>query len=166
MWRYGDIFNSGSLFSQGYVEDQSIHRDVGSFTENAMTLLGTIERPYPQLFSIYKGEFWTILHRSFCQYVTKSPDNVARSLAAYFTGFRVSDESYFQTVACHPEVSLSCHVWNWRRIFSRGSFSDFVCGDVDGRRVWDMNISPLCCLPTRATSPELFLLLVVGMHGS
>lgn len=28
----------------------------------------------------HEGEFWVILHRSFCKYVEASPDNVARSL--------------------------------------------------------------------------------------
>ena len=67
-------------------------------------MLGGIQRPYPQRFRLYKGEFWHVLHRSFCEYAVRSPDNVARSLSAYFTGYRISDESYFQTLACHPEV--------------------------------------------------------------
>lgn len=91
---------------QAYVEDQGLQRDASSHTMNPMTPLPSIDRPYPQLFSLYKGEYWMTLHRSFCEYVSKSPDNVARGLAAYFTGFRISDESYFQTVACHPEVCL------------------------------------------------------------
>lgn len=90
-----------------------MHREAGTHTENPMTLLGEIVRPFPQLFSLYKGEFWMTLHRSFCRYVVTSPDNVARGLAAYFTGFRISDESYFQTVACHPEVRFSFEGRRW-----------------------------------------------------
>ncbi|CAN0396875.1 unnamed protein product, partial [Ectocarpus sp. 12 AP-2014] len=70
-----------------------------------MQTLGRIQRAYPQRFRLYKGEFWGAFHRSFCEYVSWSPDNVARTLSAYFTGYRISDESYFQTLACHPEVS-------------------------------------------------------------
>lgn len=92
--------------SQGIVEDQGLQRTADSITFNAMTIMVETWRPHPQRFSLYKGEFWTILHRSFCEYVHKSPDNVARGLSAYFTGFRISDESYMQTVACHPQVCM------------------------------------------------------------
>ncbi|CAN0548988.1 unnamed protein product, partial [Ectocarpus sp. 8 AP-2014] len=39
-----------------------------------------VERPLPNLFTLFKGEFWVALHRDFCEYVHESPDNVARSL--------------------------------------------------------------------------------------
>lgn len=98
---------------KGFTEDQGLQRNAGSHTTVAMMLIGRIERPYPELFDLYKGEFWVALHRSFCEYVSKSPDNVARGLAAYFTSYRISDESYFQTVACHPEVRYgSCYILN------------------------------------------------------
>ncbi|CAM9862854.1 unnamed protein product, partial [Sphacelaria rigidula] len=60
--------------------------------------------PSKSMFTVYKGEFWMILHRTFCKYIESSPDNVARSLQAYFSRFRISDESYFQTVLCHPQA--------------------------------------------------------------
>ncbi|CAM9260344.1 unnamed protein product [Choristocarpus tenellus] len=87
----------------GMVDDQGLFRAPGEETLGAMDLL-SMQRPEPQRFKVYKGEFWMVLHRSFCRYVTSSPDNVARSLIAYFSGMRVSDESYFQTIACHPEA--------------------------------------------------------------
>ncbi|CAN0574567.1 unnamed protein product, partial [Laminaria digitata] len=87
----------------GYVEDQGLHRTAAGHTKVAMTMLGEIQRPHPQRFNLYKGEFWHVLHRSFCEYAVRSPDNVARTLSAYFTSYRISDESYFQTLACHPE---------------------------------------------------------------
>lgn len=82
-----------------------MQRQAGDHTAIAMATLGGIRRPYPQRFRLYKGEFWVVLHRSFCEYASWSPDNVARTLSAYFTGFRISDESYFQTLACHREVN-------------------------------------------------------------
>lgn len=39
-----------------------------------------VERPLPNLFTLFKGEFWVALHRDFCEYIHESPDNVARSL--------------------------------------------------------------------------------------
>lgn len=39
-----------------------------------------VERPLPNLFTLFKGEFWVALHRDFCEYLHESPDNVARSL--------------------------------------------------------------------------------------
>ena len=36
-----------------------------------------------------QGEFWVMLHRSFAEYVHKSPDNQARMLLAYFSGMMV-----------------------------------------------------------------------------
>lgn len=33
------------------------------------------------------GEFWHVLHRSFCQYLEASPDNVARSLQVTAAGW-------------------------------------------------------------------------------
>ncbi|CAN0460237.1 unnamed protein product, partial [Hapterophycus canaliculatus] len=86
---------------KGYTEDQGLQRAAKDHTAVAMKTLGWIERPYPQQFRLYKGEFWGIFHRSFCEYTSWSPDNVARTLSAYFTGYRISDESYFQTLACH-----------------------------------------------------------------
>lgn len=41
---------------------------------------GRVERPLPNLFTLFKGEFWVALHRDFCEYIHESPDNVARSL--------------------------------------------------------------------------------------
>ncbi|CAM9725900.1 unnamed protein product [Ascophyllum nodosum] len=99
----GELMKGFEARWQGYIEDQGLQRKSGTHTTEAMTLLRGIERPHPQLFDLYKGEFWFALHRSFCEYASWSPDNVARTLAAYFTGYRVSDESYFQTLACHPE---------------------------------------------------------------
>eukprot|EP00752_Nemacystus_decipiens_P018205 g16334.t1 len=105
----GVSFMEGALMTgfekrwQGYTEDQGVQRHAGDHTEVAMKMLGWIDRPYPQRFRLYKGEFWGIFHRSFCEYTSWSPDNVARTLAAYFTGYRISDESYFQTLACHDE---------------------------------------------------------------
>lgn len=81
-----------------------MQRRAGDHTEVAMKMLGWIDRPHPQRFRLYKGEFWGVFHRTFCEYASWSPDNVARTLAAYFTGYRISDESYFQTLACHEEV--------------------------------------------------------------
>lgn len=39
-----------------------------------------VERPLPNMFTLFKGEFWVALHRDFCEYIHESPDNVARSL--------------------------------------------------------------------------------------
>ncbi|CAN0074199.1 unnamed protein product [Ectocarpus sp. 6 AP-2014] len=105
----GVSFMDGELMTgfekrwQGYTEDQGLQRRADHHTSVAMQTLGRIQRAYPQRFRLYKGEFWGAFHRSFCEYASWSPDNVARTLSAYFTGYRISDESYFQTLACHPE---------------------------------------------------------------
>lgn len=100
----GYIRMHDTVYCQGYTEDQGMQRHANDHTKVAMQTLGYIDRPYPQRFRLYKGEFWGVFHRSFCEYTSWSPDNVARTLSAYFTGYRISDESYFQTLACHAEV--------------------------------------------------------------
>ncbi|CAM9732133.1 unnamed protein product, partial [Sphacelaria rigidula] len=71
-----------------------------------------VERPLPNLFTLFKGEFWVALHRDYCVYIHESPDNVARSMQAYFSKFRISDESYFQTTLCHPHAPEAFPVFN------------------------------------------------------
>ncbi|CAM9851846.1 unnamed protein product, partial [Pylaiella littoralis] len=85
------------------VDDQGLYRETQTSKASRPLKVGR-PRPPPSksMFTVFKGEFWVVLHRSFCQYIEASPDNVARSLQAYFSKFRISDESYFQTVLCHP----------------------------------------------------------------
>ncbi|CAN0180427.1 unnamed protein product, partial [Discosporangium mesarthrocarpum] len=79
------------------------------------------EPPSSSMFTIFKGEFWVTLHRSVCEYIESSPDNVARMMQAYFSRYRISDESYFQTVLCHPQApdfpvhndNLRYVAWPW-----------------------------------------------------
>ncbi|CAM9333771.1 unnamed protein product [Phaeothamnion confervicola] len=82
-----------------YIDDQGLYRD--KFTRQPMNPLRT---------GVFKGEFWVVLHRSYAEYLTESPDNVARMLMTYFSKFRISDESYFQTVACHPSAPESTRI--------------------------------------------------------
>ncbi|CAM9411024.1 unnamed protein product, partial [Hapterophycus canaliculatus] len=92
------------------IDDQGLYRETQSSKAGRPLKVGKPRLPPSKsMFTVYKGEFWVILHRSFCQYIEKSPDNVARSLQAYFSRFRISDESYFQTVLCHP-LAPSFHV--------------------------------------------------------
>ncbi|CAM9341638.1 unnamed protein product [Ectocarpus fasciculatus] len=85
------------------IDDQGLYREKQSSKAGRPLKVGKARLPPSKsMFTVYKGEFWVILHRSFCKYLEASPDNVARSLQAYFSRFRISDESYFQTVLCHP----------------------------------------------------------------
>ncbi|CAN0083954.1 unnamed protein product, partial [Ectocarpus sp. 8 AP-2014] len=85
------------------IDDQGLYREKQSSKAGRPLKVGKARLPPSKsMFTVYKGEFWVILHRSFCKYLEASPDNVARSLQAYFSKFRISDESYFQTVLCHP----------------------------------------------------------------
>ncbi|CAM9652109.1 unnamed protein product [Ectocarpus sp. 6 AP-2014] len=102
-----------------YVDDQGLYR-VNETRRAAQPFLQRrqsgppvrVERPLPNLFTLFKGEFWVALHRDFCEYVHESPDNVARSLQAYFAKFRISDESFFQTTLCHPAAPSAFPVHN------------------------------------------------------
>lgn len=71
-----------------------------------------IVRPFPDLFDVYKGEFWVVLHRSLADYIHDSPDNVARSVSLYLAGSYISDELFWQTVACHPKLPPSFRIIN------------------------------------------------------
>ncbi|CAM9458612.1 unnamed protein product [Ectocarpus sp. 13 AM-2016] len=85
------------------IDDQGLYREKQSSKAGRPLKVGKARLPPSKsMFTVYKGEFWVILHRYFCKYLEASPDNVARSLQAYFSKFRISDESYFQTVLCHP----------------------------------------------------------------
>jgi Core-2/I-Branching enzyme len=70
------------------------------------------DRPVPDLFNVQKGGYWVVLHRSFAEYIHHSPDNVARSLLWYFSSSFVSDELFFQTLACHPKLSKQFMIIN------------------------------------------------------
>jgi Core-2/I-Branching enzyme len=70
------------------------------------------DRPIPDLFNVQKGGYWVVLHRSFAEYIHHSPDNVARSLLWYFSSAFVSDELFFQTLACHPKLAKQFIVIN------------------------------------------------------
>ncbi|CAN0460592.1 unnamed protein product, partial [Ascophyllum nodosum] len=85
------------------IDDQGLYREKQTTNAGRPLKVGKPRLPPSEsMFTVFKGEFWAILHRSFCEYIEASPDNVARSLQAYFSRFRISDESYFQTVLCHP----------------------------------------------------------------
>ncbi|CAM9304583.1 unnamed protein product [Ascophyllum nodosum] len=99
-----------------YVDDQGLYR-ANETRKAAQPFLQRsprvrVERPLPNLFTLFKGEFWVALHRDFCEYIHESPDNVARSLQAYFAKFRISDESFFQTTLCHPNAPEAFPVHN------------------------------------------------------
>ncbi|CAM9160175.1 unnamed protein product [Scytosiphon promiscuus] len=89
-----------------FAEDQAVMRDTDAEKRWPWAILDAqkemLTRPMPNLFTVHKGEFWVMLHRSMAEYVHKSPDNQARTLLAYFSGMIVSDEEFFQTVACNP----------------------------------------------------------------
>ncbi|CAN0471159.1 unnamed protein product [Ascophyllum nodosum] len=87
------------------IDDQGLYREKQARTTNAGRPLKVGRPRLPpseSMFTVFKREFWIILHRSFCEYIEASPDNVGRSLQVYFSRFRISDESYFHTVLCHP----------------------------------------------------------------
>eukprot|EP00903_Cladosiphon_okamuranus_P005503 g5484.t1 len=89
-----------------FAEDEAVMRETEHEKRWPWAILDAqkemLTRPVPNLFTVHKGEFWVMLHRSMAEYVHKSPDNQARVLLAYFSGMMVSDEEFFQTVACNP----------------------------------------------------------------
>ncbi|CAN0351213.1 unnamed protein product, partial [Ectocarpus sp. 12 AP-2014] len=89
-----------------FAEDEAVMRDTGREKRWPWAILDAqkemLRRPMPNVFTVHKGEFWVMLHRSMAEYVHKSPDNQARMLLTYFSGMMVSDEEFFQTVACNP----------------------------------------------------------------
>eukprot|EP00903_Cladosiphon_okamuranus_P019304 g17744.t1 len=123
------------------IDDQGLYRETQtSKAGRPLKVAKARLPPSKSMFTVYKGEFWVILHRSFCRYIEASPDNVARSLQAYFSRFRISDESYFQTVLCHPLApSFRVHPDNLRFVswppVSEGHYvlhPDPITGGVDG----------------------------------
>eukprot|EP00752_Nemacystus_decipiens_P018256 g16381.t2 len=123
------------------IDDQGLYRETQtSKAGRPLKVAKARLPPSKSMFTVYKGEFWVILHRSFCRYIEASPDNVARSLQAYFSRFRISDESYFQTVLCHPLApSFRVHPDNLRFVswppVSEGHYvlhPDPITSGVDG----------------------------------
>ncbi|CAM9828579.1 unnamed protein product [Ectocarpus sp. 6 AP-2014] len=89
-----------------FAEDEAVMRNTGREKRWPWAILDAqkemLRRPMPNIFTVHKGEFWVMLHRSMAEYVHKSPDNQARMLLTYSSGMMVSDEEFFQTVACNP----------------------------------------------------------------
>ncbi|CAM9435366.1 unnamed protein product [Choristocarpus tenellus] len=115
-------FMTGSVMMESnraerYSDDQGLYRvnhthKAGNMFSEPGKPSKKVVRPLPTLFTLFKGEFWVALTREFCVYVHESPDNVARSLQAYFAKFRISDESFFQTTLCHPNAHKSFPAYN------------------------------------------------------
>ena len=62
---------------------------------------GTKPTPTSILQSCFAGSAWTMLSRSFAEYVTMGWDNLPRTLLLYHANIISSPEFYFQTVACN-----------------------------------------------------------------
>eukprot|EP00611_Tribonema_gayanum_P013757 TRINITY_DN24977_c0_g1_i1.p1 TRINITY_DN24977_c0_g1~~TRINITY_DN24977_c0_g1_i1.p1 ORF type:complete len:372 (-),score=31.25 TRINITY_DN24977_c0_g1_i1:34-1149(-) len=101
-----------------YMDDEGLYRSLPkprgrlSVIQHAPKPMRGVARPPPDLFDVYKGEFWVVLHRSLAEYIHHSPDNVARSVYLYLAATYISDELFFQTVACHPKLPASFHIIN------------------------------------------------------
>lgn len=71
------------------------------------------------LWPLVAGSAWTVLSRSFVEYVILGWDNLPRILLMYYTNFVSSPEGYFQTVVCNaPEfkntvVNHDLHFISW-----------------------------------------------------
>ncbi|XP_062201395.1 beta-glucuronosyltransferase GlcAT14A-like [Phragmites australis] len=63
--------------------------------------LTTNLRKVPTAFNLFTGSAWTMLSRSFAEYVTMGWDNLPRTLLLYHANIISSPEFYFQTVACN-----------------------------------------------------------------
>ncbi|CAI9088667.1 OLC1v1023067C1 [Oldenlandia corymbosa var. corymbosa] len=76
-------------------------------------------RTLPTAFRLFTGSAWTVLSRSFVEYVIWGWDNLPRILLMYYTNFVSSPEGYFQTVICNsPEfvptvVNDDMHFVSW-----------------------------------------------------
>ncbi|KAF8672589.1 hypothetical protein HU200_049276 [Digitaria exilis] len=76
-------------------------------------------RRFPTAFKLYTGSAWTMLSRSFAEYVTMGWDNLPRTLLLYHANIISSPEFYFQTVACNSRrfrnttVNHDLHFIRW-----------------------------------------------------
>ncbi|XP_066387079.1 beta-glucuronosyltransferase GlcAT14A-like [Miscanthus floridulus] len=76
-------------------------------------------RRLPTAFKLYTGSAWTMLSRSFAEYVTMGWDNLPRTLLLYHANIISSPEFYFQTVACNSRrfrnatVNHDLHYIRW-----------------------------------------------------
>lgn len=97
----GFLFVHRSL-SQGLYRVNETRKAAQPFLQHSASP-GRVERPLPNLFTLFKGEFWVALHRDFCEYVHESPDNVARSLQVR-SG---SERGGMGTFVCLLEVAVA-----------------------------------------------------------
>ncbi|XP_062205793.1 beta-glucuronosyltransferase GlcAT14A-like [Phragmites australis] len=76
-------------------------------------------RRLPTAFKLFTGSAWTMLSRSFAEYVTMGWDNLPRTLLLYHANIISSPEFYFQTVACNSRrfrnatVNHDLHFIKW-----------------------------------------------------
>ncbi|KAI4330581.1 hypothetical protein MLD38_028858 [Melastoma candidum] len=76
--------------------------DPGLYSRNKSDLWWVIkQRSLPTAFKLYSGSAWTVLSRSFAEYVILGWDNFPRTLLLYYTNFVSTPEGYFQTLACN-----------------------------------------------------------------
>mmetsp|Transcript_2589 Transcript_2589/g.3850 ORF Transcript_2589/g.3850 Transcript_2589/m.3850 type:complete len:381 (-) Transcript_2589:40-1182(-) len=94
--------------------DQTILKDFQK-TNN----MNKVRTHTPDLFNVFKGEFWVVLHRSLAEYIHHSRDNVALSLQIYFSSTYISDELFFQTLVCHPKFPKHFNIINHSMRFIR-----------------------------------------------
>ncbi|KAK3157639.1 hypothetical protein QOZ80_2AG0125430 [Eleusine coracana subsp. coracana] len=84
------------------------------------TNLTTNLRKVPTAFKVFTGSAWTMLSRSFAEYMIMGwEDNLPRTLLLYYTNFISSPEFYFQTLACNSRrfrnatVNHDLHYIKW-----------------------------------------------------
>ncbi|XP_051138654.1 beta-glucuronosyltransferase GlcAT14A [Andrographis paniculata] len=77
------------------------------------------QRALPTAFKLYTGSAWTILSRSFAEFVIMGWDNLPRTLLLYYTNFVSSPEGYFQTILCNSDhwknttINHDLHYISW-----------------------------------------------------
>lgn len=109
-------------------------------------------RTLPTAFKLFTGSAWTILSRSFVEYVIMGWENLPRTLLMYYTNFVSSPEGYFQTVICNAEefrhtvVNHDMHYISWDnppkqhpRILSMNDTSNIIKSDAPFARKFKQN---------------------------
>ncbi|KAI4304975.1 hypothetical protein MLD38_040427 [Melastoma candidum] len=98
------IDHTGDL---GWKEKQRIQPiivDPGLYLARRVQIFYATEvRATPDSFKIFTGSPWVILSRGFLEYCVLGWDNLPRTLLMYFNNVMLSQESYFQSVACNSQ---------------------------------------------------------------
>ncbi|KAG0458191.1 hypothetical protein HPP92_023348 [Vanilla planifolia] len=93
--------------------------DPGLYSINESEIIWSSEqRSLPTAFKLFTGSAWTIISRSFAEYMVLGWENLPRTLLIFYTNFISSAEGYFQTVVCNSEyknttVNHDLHYITW-----------------------------------------------------